>query len=101
MSSLLPLVAPGPELTSEQVSRYSRHLLVPGMGIEAQRRLLAARVAVDDKVRGYVRDLMRATRSTPMISLGAGPRAGVHLLVASRWAARRAPAITASIATSP
>lgn len=46
MSSLLPLVAPGPELTSAQVSRYSRHLLVPGMGIEAQRRLLAARVAV-------------------------------------------------------
>ena len=46
MSSLLPLVAPGPELTSAQVSRYSRHLLVPGMGIEAQRRLLAARVAI-------------------------------------------------------
>ena len=41
-----PLVAPGPELTREQVSRYSRHLLVPGMGIEAQRRLLNARVAV-------------------------------------------------------
>ena len=43
---LAPLVEPGPELTSAQVSRYSRHLLVPGMGIEAQRRLLAARVAV-------------------------------------------------------
>jgi adenylyltransferase/sulfurtransferase len=41
-----PLVDPGPPLTSEQVSRYSRHLLVPGMGIEAQRRLLNARVAV-------------------------------------------------------
>ena len=41
-----PLVEPGPPLTSEQVSRYSRHLLVPGMGIEAQRRLLNARVAV-------------------------------------------------------
>ena len=46
MPSLPPLVAPGPELTPVQVSRYSRHLLVPGMGIEAQRRLLAARVAV-------------------------------------------------------
>ncbi|MFK5633581.1 MULTISPECIES: ThiF family adenylyltransferase [unclassified Ornithinimicrobium] len=45
-SPLPPLVAPGPELTSTQVSRYSRHLLVPGMGIEAQRRLLAARVVV-------------------------------------------------------
>ncbi len=43
---LQPLVEPGPELTREQVSRYSRHLLVPGMGIEAQRRLLNARVAV-------------------------------------------------------
>lgn len=43
---LPPLVEPGPELTSEQISRYSRHLLVPGMGLEAQRRLLAARVAV-------------------------------------------------------
>ncbi|WP_022922683.1 ThiF family adenylyltransferase [Ornithinimicrobium pekingense] len=43
---LLPLVEPGPELTPAQVSRYSRHLLVPGMGIEAQRRLLNARVAV-------------------------------------------------------
>lgn len=43
---LAPLVEPGPPLTPEQVTRYSRHLLVPGMGIEAQRRLLAARVAV-------------------------------------------------------
>lgn len=41
-----PLVEPGPELTRAQLTRYSRHLLVPGMGIEAQRRLLAARVAV-------------------------------------------------------
>jgi MoxR-like ATPase len=50
-------------------------------------RAIAANVTVDDKVRGYIRDLMRATRATPMILLGAGPRAGVHLLVAARWAA--------------
>jgi len=50
-------------------------------------RALAAQVGVDDKVRGYIRDLMRATRVTPMLMLGAGPRAGVHLLVAARWAA--------------
>lgn len=43
---LAPLVEPGPALTPEQVTRYSRHLLVPGMGLQAQRRLLAARVAV-------------------------------------------------------
>jgi MoxR-like ATPase len=50
-------------------------------------RAVAAQVTVDDAVRRYVRDLMRATRGTPMIALGAGPRAGVHLLVVSRWAA--------------
>ncbi len=44
-------------------------------------------VVVDDRVRGYVRDLIRATRNTSMILLGAGPRAGVHLMVASRWVA--------------
>ena len=46
MTPLPPLVEPGPPLTPEQVSRYSRHLLVPGLGMAAQRRLLAARVAV-------------------------------------------------------
>jgi MoxR-like ATPase len=51
----------------------------------AQVRRLATQVRVEDAVRGYVRDLMRATRETPMILLGAGPRAGVHLLVAARW----------------
>ncbi len=53
----------------------------------AAARAIAARITVDDAVRGYIRDLMRATRSSPMIMLGAGPRAGVHLLVAARWAA--------------
>ncbi|MCT2292718.1 ThiF family adenylyltransferase [Janibacter hoylei] len=43
---LPPLVAPGPALTGEQVSRYSRHLLMPTIGEGGQRRLLAARVAV-------------------------------------------------------
>jgi MoxR-like ATPase len=50
-------------------------------------RAVAGDVRVEDHVRGYIRDLMRATRSSPAILLGAGPRAGVHLLVASRWAA--------------
>ncbi len=48
-------------------------------------RAIASTVLVEDSVRGYIRDLMRATRETPMILLGAGPRAGVHLMVASRW----------------
>ncbi len=50
-------------------------------------RTLAGGVLVEDAVRGYIRDLMRATRATPMILLGAGPRAGVHLMVAARWIA--------------
>lgn len=44
--SLPPLVAPGPELTREQVHRYSRHLLLAQLGSLGQRRLLAARVLV-------------------------------------------------------
>lgn len=44
--TLPALVAPGPALTGEQVSRYSRHLLMPTIGELGQRRLLAARVAV-------------------------------------------------------
>jgi adenylyltransferase/sulfurtransferase len=42
-----PIVAdPGtlPELTREEVTRYSRHLLLPEVGVEGQRRLKAARV---------------------------------------------------------
>jgi MoxR-like ATPase len=50
-------------------------------------RGLASRVRVEDGVRRYVRDLIRTTRSSPLISLGAGPRAAVHLLVAARWSA--------------
>jgi molybdopterin/thiamine biosynthesis adenylyltransferase/rhodanese-related sulfurtransferase len=41
-----PLVAPGPELTTEQKARYARHILLPQVGIEGQRRLANARVLV-------------------------------------------------------
>ena len=44
--TLPPLLAPGPALTGDQVSRYSRHLLMPTIGEGGQRRLLAARIAV-------------------------------------------------------
>lgn len=44
--NLPALVAPGPALTGDQVSRYSRHLLMPTIGELGQRRLLASRVAV-------------------------------------------------------
>ncbi len=43
---LPPLVDPHPELTAEEMVRYSRHLLIPEFGLEAQRRLKNARVLV-------------------------------------------------------
>jgi MoxR-like ATPase len=41
-------------------------------------------VTVEPPVIGYIRRLIGATRSSPRIRLGAGPRAGVHLLLASK-----------------
>jgi sulfur-carrier protein adenylyltransferase/sulfurtransferase len=41
-----PLVAPGPPLSPPERVRYSRHLLLPGIGEQGQRRLGAARVLV-------------------------------------------------------
>ncbi|SKC49672.1 ThiF family adenylyltransferase [Krasilnikoviella flava] len=46
MTSLAPLVAPGPELDPARLARYARHLPLPGVGAEGQRRLAAARVLV-------------------------------------------------------
>ncbi|NLG20760.1 MAG: molybdopterin-synthase adenylyltransferase MoeB [Actinomycetales bacterium] len=40
------LVEPVDALTPDQLSRYSRHLLLPGIGLEGQKRLVNARVAV-------------------------------------------------------
>jgi MoxR-like ATPase len=50
-------------------------------------RKLVERVELSPEVRAYIRDLLRATRSSGLITLGAGPRAGVHLVTAARWAA--------------
>jgi adenylyltransferase/sulfurtransferase len=41
-----PLVPPGPELTPAERTRYARHLLLPDVGTDGQRRLRAARVLV-------------------------------------------------------
>ena len=46
MSSLPPLVAPAAGLTREEVSRYSRHLIIPDLGLDGQKRLKNARVLV-------------------------------------------------------
>ncbi|MBG0739513.1 molybdopterin-synthase adenylyltransferase MoeB [Paeniglutamicibacter antarcticus] len=45
-STLPPLVDPGPELTRAEIERYSRHLIIPEIGTEGQRRLKNARVLV-------------------------------------------------------
>jgi MoxR-like ATPase len=50
-------------------------------------RDIARRVRVEEDVRRYVRDIVRATRTSPMILLGAGPRAGIHLMVSARCVA--------------
>jgi len=41
-------------------------------------------VNIEAPVLAYIRKLVAATRSSPRIRLGAGPRAGVHLLLASK-----------------
>lgn len=45
-SSLPPLVKPAGELTREEVARYSRHLIIPDLGVDGQKRLKNARVLV-------------------------------------------------------
>ncbi|MRH87826.1 adenylyltransferase/sulfurtransferase MoeZ [Nocardia sp. SYP-A9097] len=44
--SLPPLVEPAAELTKDEVARYSRHLIIPDLGVVGQKRLKNARVLV-------------------------------------------------------
>ncbi|BBZ23926.1 adenylyltransferase/sulfurtransferase MoeZ [Mycolicibacter hiberniae] len=44
--SLPPLVEPAGELTRDEVARYSRHLIIPDVGVMGQKRLKNARVLV-------------------------------------------------------
>ncbi|MBS2030531.1 MAG: MoxR family ATPase [Deltaproteobacteria bacterium] len=63
-----------------------------GQGLKAVLRpedVLAARAAlqavqIEPPVLQYLRKLITATRESPRVRLGAGPRAGVHLLLASK-----------------
>ncbi len=43
---LPPLVEPAAELTTDEVRRYSRHLIIPDVGMQGQRRLKNAKVLV-------------------------------------------------------
>jgi MoxR-like ATPase len=49
-----------------------------------QARQAMAEVRIEPPVLSYVRKLVAATRKSPRIRLGAGPRAAVHLLLASK-----------------
>jgi adenylyltransferase/sulfurtransferase len=42
--SLPPLVEPAAELTKDEIRRYSRHLIIPDVGMDGQKRLKNARV---------------------------------------------------------
>ncbi|AAZ54558.1 adenylyltransferase/sulfurtransferase MoeZ [Thermobifida fusca] len=44
--SLPPLVEPADELTIDEVQRYSRHLIIPDVGMDGQKRLKNAKVLV-------------------------------------------------------
>ena len=44
--SLPPLVEPAGELSRDEVTRYSRHLIIPDLGVNGQKRLKNARVLV-------------------------------------------------------
>ncbi len=41
-----PLVDPAPELTADEVRRYSRHLIIPEVGMTGQKRLKNAKVLI-------------------------------------------------------
>ena len=43
---LLPIVDPSEELSTDEISRYSRHLLIPDVGLEGQKRLKNSKVLV-------------------------------------------------------
>jgi len=45
-TSLPPLVEPADRLTRDEVARYSRHLIIPDLGVDGQKRLKNARVLV-------------------------------------------------------
>ncbi len=45
-SPLPPLVEPAAELTHQEVARYSRHLIIPDLGVVGQKRLKNAKVLV-------------------------------------------------------
>jgi len=86
---------PTPEEEDEILARFNKTFeadnlddqqVKPVLGIEDLKSGLKAveSVRVEDDVLRYVREVIRATRDSSSILLGAGPRAGVHLLAVSK-----------------
>src|SRR5687767_13180056 len=44
MLSIVPSIAGGADLSNEEIRRYSRHLIMPEVGVDGQKKLKAARV---------------------------------------------------------
>ncbi|MEJ7876963.1 MAG: MoxR family ATPase [Solirubrobacterales bacterium] len=63
---------------------------VAGPDEVAQARSEVEATTVSEEVMGYIVGIVRHTRQLPSVSLGASPRAAVHLLAASKAAARLA-----------
>jgi len=71
----------GLEMTD--LARFGMTHVATGADVLAARESLAL-VTVDEGVSGYVAGIVRATRDNASVVLGASPRAGVSLLVASK-----------------
>ncbi len=56
----------------------------------AEARGVVDQTTVSEEITGYVAGVVRATRTLPSVSLGASPRAGVHLLALAKAGARLA-----------
>jgi MoxR-like ATPase len=82
--NLIERVARG--FDSRKLEREGITAVVTEAEVEAARQDVRA-VHVSPGLQGYVHDIVTQTRTAPDVSLGASPRAGIQLLVASQAAA--------------
>ena len=81
---------PSPAAEVEMLGRHASHdplaTLMPVADAETIRRLVAVArtVYAADAIKEYVVNLVRATRGTPELRLGASPRSALHLLRAAK-----------------
>ncbi len=86
---------PSPEEEDEILGRFNRTFAADDLEAQQVQAILGPEdidlgrkaiesVRVEDDVLRYVREVIRATRDSSSILLGASPRAGIHLLAASK-----------------